>query len=73
MAVRYGVQMVSALLEHGPGHLKTVRDGIDRWVEEHEYESLKQMQGSMSLARCANPGAYERANYVKILRSWRTD
>lgn len=65
-----GVQMVSALLEHGPGHLKMVREGISRWMEEHEYESLRQMQGSMNLARCANPRAYERANYVKVLQSW---
>ncbi len=73
MAGAHGVQMVSALLEHGPGHLKTVREGIDRWIEEHEYESLKQMQGSMNLARCANPRAYESANYVKILQSWEID
>ena len=70
MAGAHGVQMVSALLEHGPGHLKTVREGIGRWLEEHEYESLEQMQGSMNFARCANPKAYERANYVKVLQSW---
>ncbi len=70
MAGAHGVQMVSALLEHGPGRLKKVREGISRWLEEHEYESLKQMQGSMSLSRCGNPNAYERANYVKVLQSW---
>jgi len=70
MAGAHIVQMVSALLEHGPMHLGAVRDGIARWMDEHEYESLRQMHGSMSLSRCANPKAYERANYVRILQSW---
>jgi dihydroorotate dehydrogenase (fumarate) len=39
-------------------------------LEEHGYESLRQMQGSMSLERCGRPKAYERANYVRILESW---
>jgi len=38
---------------------------------EHEYESVEQLQGSMSLARVGNPSAYERANYLKVLNSWR--
>jgi dihydroorotate dehydrogenase (fumarate) len=70
MAGAHGVQMVSALLRHGPQYLATVRTDLARWLEEHEYESLEQMQGSMSLARCADPAAYERANYMKILQSW---
>lgn len=70
MAGAHGVQMVSALLQHGPGHLAKVRRDLDRWLEEHEYDSLRQMQGSMSLLRCANPRAYERANYMTILHSW---
>jgi dihydroorotate dehydrogenase (fumarate) len=41
------------------------------WLEEHEYESLSQMQGSMSLIRCPDPSAYERANYLEILQSWK--
>jgi dihydroorotate dehydrogenase (fumarate) len=63
-------QMVSALLRNGPGHLKVVHDDLVRWMEEREYESLRQMQGSMSLERVADPGAYERANYAKILQTW---
>jgi dihydroorotate dehydrogenase (fumarate) len=70
MAGAHAVQMVSALLALGPKHLRYVRDELARWLEEHEYESLAQMQGSMSLLRCADPRAYERANYVKILQSW---
>jgi dihydroorotate dehydrogenase (fumarate) len=40
-------------------------------MEEHEYDSLQQMRGSMSLERSPDPGAYERGNYMKVLRSWR--
>jgi dihydroorotate dehydrogenase (fumarate) len=70
MAGAHAVQMVSVLLAHGPGHLKEVRDQMGFWLELHEYESLRQMQGSMSLLRCDNPRAYERANYITILQSW---
>jgi dihydroorotate dehydrogenase (fumarate) len=70
MAGAHGVQMVSALLQRGPEYLRQIRDDLARWLEEHEYESLAQMQGSMSLLRCDNPKQYERANYMKILNSW---
>jgi dihydroorotate dehydrogenase (fumarate) len=70
MAGAHGVQMVAALLQRGPEYLRQVRDELALWLEEHEYQSLRQMQGSMSLLRCANPKAYERANYVAILQSW---
>lgn len=65
------VQMVSALLQRGPAYLRTVREGMAHWLEEHGYESLAQMRGSMSLSRCADPKAYERANYMRILQSVR--
>jgi dihydroorotate dehydrogenase (fumarate) len=70
MAGASACQMVSALLWRGPHYLRTVREDLARWLEEHEYESLRQMQGSMSLQRVADPGAYERANYAKILQTW---
>jgi dihydroorotate dehydrogenase (fumarate) len=70
MAGAHATQMVSALLRHGPGHLRQVRQELALWLEEHEFESLRQMQGSMSLLRCADPGAYLRANYIKLLQSW---
>jgi dihydroorotate dehydrogenase (fumarate) len=70
MAGAHAVQMVSALLERGPEYLSTVRDELAHWLEEHDYESLEQAQGSMSLKRCPNPGALERSNYMKILQSW---
>jgi len=70
MAGAHAVQLVSALLQHGPEHLKTVREEMGRWMEEHEYHSLRQMQGSMNLTRCPDPQAFERANYMRILQSW---
>jgi dihydroorotate dehydrogenase (fumarate) len=71
MAGASAVQVVSALLRRGPEHLKTLRLEMERWMEEHEYTSLKQMLGSMSLAHCPNPNAFSRANYMRILQSWR--
>jgi len=73
MAGAHATQMVSALLRHGPDYLRQVRQELALWLEEHEYESLRQMQGSMSLLRCAEPGAYLRANYIKLLQSWNAD
>jgi dihydroorotate dehydrogenase (fumarate) len=70
MAGADAIQLVSALLQRGPAYLKEVRDGMAAWMEEHGYESLAQMRGSMSLARCADPKAYERANYMRLLQSW---
>ena len=64
------VQMVSALLEHGPERLTAVRDGVEKWLVEHEYESLSQMKGSLNHAHSPDPSAFERANYMHILASW---
>jgi dihydroorotate dehydrogenase (fumarate) len=70
MAGAHATQMVSALLQHGPDYMRQVRDDLARWLEEHEFESLRQMQGSMNLLRCRDPGAYQRANYIRLLQSW---
>lgn len=64
------VQVVSALLQRGPAYLKTLRLELARWLEEHEYESLRQMHGSMNLLACPDPKVYERANYMLVLQSW---
>jgi dihydroorotate dehydrogenase (fumarate) len=71
MAGAHGIQVVSALLHHGPGYLRQMHDELQRWMEDHEYESVRQMQGSMSLLRCPDPAAFERANYTRILQTWR--
>ncbi len=62
--------MTAALLKHGIGHLATVRAGLLAWMEAHEYESIRQMQGSMSHRSVAEPAAFERANYLKVLSSY---
>jgi dihydroorotate dehydrogenase (fumarate) len=71
MAGAHAVQTVSALLQHGPDHLRRLRDGLSAWLEAHEYESLEQMRGSLDLRRSPDPSAFERANYVHILQDWR--
>ncbi len=73
MCGAHGVQLVSELLQNGPDRIREIRDEMARWLEEHEYASLRQMQGSMSLARCPDPRAFERANYVHILQNWRAE
>ncbi|HYT92635.1 MAG TPA: dihydroorotate dehydrogenase-like protein [Gemmataceae bacterium] len=73
MAGAHVTQMVSALLRHGPEHLRQVRRDLERWLEEHECGSLRQIQGSMSLQRCPDPAAYRRANYIRLLQSWQVD
>lgn len=71
MAGASAVQMTSALLKHGPSALTDVRDGMAQWLQEHEYDSLEQARGSMSLMRCPNPAAFERANYMRVLQGWK--
>lgn len=60
----------SSLLKHGIEHLATLRKDLVAWMEEHEYESIRQMQGSMSYRAVAEPAAFERANYMRVLRSY---
>lgn len=62
--------MTSVLLHHGIDHLRGVLVDLTKWMEEHEYVSIQQMQGSMSQKSVANPAAFERANYMKVLRSY---
>jgi dihydroorotate dehydrogenase (fumarate) len=64
------VQVVSSLLMHGPGHLKTIVDELGSWMEQNEYAALAPMVGSMSHKRCPDPRQLERANYARILQSW---
>ena len=71
MAGAHAVQLVSALLQRGPEYLRVLRGEMARFLEEHDYESLDQMRGSMDLLACPDPKAYERANYMHILQSWK--
>ena len=61
--------MASALLKHGVWHLATVREALEHWLEEKEYESVEQLKGSLSQKSVKEPAAFERANYMKALNS----
>lgn len=65
--------MAAALLRYGIEHLRRVEQNLRIWMEEHEYESVRQMQGSMSQKHCADPSAFERAQYMKALQSYKPD
>ena len=62
--------VASAILKHGIEHMETILADLRAWMEEHEYESVHQMQGSMSRQNVADPSAFSRANYMKILGSY---
>jgi len=62
--------MCSALLTHGPEYIRQCIDELRQWMEVHEYESVKQLKGSLSYKNAIDPAAYERANYVSVLDSF---
>jgi dihydroorotate dehydrogenase (fumarate) len=70
MTGAHAVQMVSALLIHGPEHITRTLEAIEFWLNEHEYESLCQMQGSMNMSKVPDAAKLTRANYMKMLDSW---
>ena len=70
MAGAHITQMVSALLQNGPGHLGKVRADLEAWMEENQWSSLNEMRGNMSQERIPNPQIYERANYIMMLQTW---
>ena len=71
MAGAQVVMLTSALLKHGIEYLREIESGVVEWMEKHEYESISQMRGSMNAAAAAEPAAFERANYIKVLGSYR--
>jgi dihydroorotate dehydrogenase (fumarate) len=62
--------MTSALLRHGIEHAELVLGQVTSWMEEHEYESIRQMRGSMSYQSASRPDVFERVNYMKVLSSY---
>ena len=64
-------QMLSALLKFGIGHIADVTTNLKAWMEEKEYESIEQMRGSMSYMNVDDPAKFERANYMKVLNSYK--
>jgi dihydroorotate dehydrogenase (fumarate) len=63
--------MASNLLHNGPQAVPSMLNELGWWMQRHEYESVQQMQGSMSRKSVAEPAAFERANYMRVLNSWR--
>jgi dihydroorotate dehydrogenase (fumarate) len=63
-------QLCATLLQNGVGRITEINDGMVKWMEDHEYESVKQMKGSMSHKSVAEPAAFERANYMRVLKSY---
>jgi dihydroorotate dehydrogenase (fumarate) len=74
LAAGASVTMVaSELLRNGVRRLQVLRKGVEAWLEENEYESLDQLRGSLSQINCAEPAAFERANYMRVLSSYSDD
>jgi dihydroorotate dehydrogenase (fumarate) len=71
MAGASAVQIVSALLMHGPEHLAVIRRELEQWMETNEYSSVSRMRGCMDHRRSPDPTSFERANYMRTLQSWR--
>ncbi len=70
MAGASATMMASELLQRGVGRLGEILADLRRWLEEYEYDSLAQMKGSLSQINCAEPAAFERANYMRVLSSF---
>jgi dihydroorotate dehydrogenase (fumarate) len=64
------VMIASALLRHGPRHIRSIRAGLVDWMVKHQYSSVDQLKGSMSRQNCTNPEGLTRANYVKAVTSY---
>ena len=64
------IQLVSALLRHGIRYVQTMREGLEHWMEQHEFGSLDDMRGLASFKAVGDPEALERANYIRTLQSW---
>ena len=64
-------QMLSSLLKFGIGHIADITTNLNAWMEEKEYSSIEQMRGSMSYMNVDDPSKFERANYMKVLNSYK--
>lgn len=66
----HAIQVVSALLQRGPDHLRTLRGDLERWLERHGYDSLGQLVGRLALLSCPDASAHERASYMLVLQGY---
>ncbi|NJM72726.1 MAG: dihydroorotate dehydrogenase-like protein [Scytonema sp. RU_4_4] len=65
--------LCSVLLQHGINHIQVIEQQLREWMKEHEYESVKLMQGSMSQQHCPNPSAFERAQYMRAIQTFKPE
>ena len=70
LAGAHAVQMVSAILRHGPEHLTRVVKEVPAWMERHQVSSVDDMRGRVSLQTSIDPANFERANYIRALHQW---
>jgi len=63
--------LCSVLLKQGIDHIVQIESDLKRWLEEHEYNSVKELVGTMSQQKCPDPAAFERAQYMKVLTSYK--
>jgi dihydroorotate dehydrogenase (fumarate) len=63
--------LCSVLLRKGMTHMAVIEQEMRHWLEEHEYESVAQLKGSMSQQKCPDPTAFERAQYMRIISTWK--
>jgi dihydroorotate dehydrogenase (fumarate) len=63
--------MTSAILRHGPSYVNAVETALRSWLAEHEYASIDQLRSSVNQANAKDASAFERANYINTLHSWR--
>ena len=73
MAGADAVQIVSALLQHGPRYLAYLLHGFHQWGTEHGYASIDEMRDKMSLTHCSSRQAFERGSYLRVLHSWQRE
>jgi dihydroorotate dehydrogenase (fumarate) len=62
--------LCSTVIRHGIPQIAMIERGMVEWMEEHEYESIRQLKGSLSQKNCPEPAAYERAQYMKALTGY---
>jgi len=68
--LRHRADSLRALLRRGPGHLAMVLRAVQEWMEEHEYESVEQLKGSISQRNATDSAAFLRSNYMRVLDSY---
>jgi dihydroorotate dehydrogenase (fumarate) len=64
------IQLVSTILRHGPSYVATMRRGLEEWLKWHNMTDLSEARGAVSLQKCPDATAFERAHYIRTLHSW---